>query len=361
MVILNRAGRAGRKGFALLLSVAMALAASGLAVAAGESAAEEPDAVLYIYTWSNYFDSGVINAFQRQYDCRVEVSYFSSNEEMLESIASGYDVVTPSSYMSSIMQRQGLLLPLEHARLPNLRHIDESILHLTSDPDMAFSVPYTVTVSGVGYDPLRVDAAALGGWDIFGNTKYAGRMVMLDDMREAVGAALKHLGHSLNTVDDAELAQAEKLLLAWKRNLSAFAVDETRLILNPRDRIVSQVYNGDAALAISEGQDIGFFVPREGTSQALDDLVIPADAVTPELAHAFINFMLEPEIAKKNMEGILYYMPNKAAASMLDPKLKDNPAFALTPAIFERCEVIRDLGDDNAKYEEIWERVRGGD
>ncbi|MCC8190582.1 MAG: spermidine/putrescine ABC transporter substrate-binding protein, partial [Planctomycetes bacterium] len=185
------------------------LAAALLATVAGTAAAGER--VLYVYTWSDYFDPEVIAAFERENGCQVAIDYFDSNEAMyakLKAGGGGYDILTPSSYMSALMHRQGMLQPLDHAKLPNLEHLDKTFSAYTEDPDMAFSVPYTRTISGVGYDTRRVKAEDCGRWDIFANPAYAKRMTMLNDMRETIGAALKHLGYSLNSVDEAELAQA---------------------------------------------------------------------------------------------------------------------------------------------------------
>lgn len=331
---------------------------------AAPAGAEAGERTLYIYTWNDYFDSEVINLFQQSFDCRVEMGYFSSNEAMYESLAAGgggYDIVTPSSYMSSIMYRDGLLLPLDHARIPNLAHIDRESVPETEDPDFVYSVPYTISVSGVCYDIGRVDAEDIGGWDIFANPKYRGRMTLINDQRETMGAALRHLGYSANSTDDAQLEAARRTLLEWRGNLSSFLDDDVTLELNPRTRVVSHAYSGDAALAISENDNLGFYVPREGSTQAVDDFVVMADAENPDLAHAFINFLLDPDIASRNMEGIFFFMPNSEALLLVDPELRSNPAFNLSHDALMRCEALRDLGDDGEKYETIWNEVAGGE
>ncbi len=339
-----------------------AAAAVALAVWSGAAAAEDLPKV-HVYTWSDYFDSEVLRDFEMQAKCRLEVDYFDSNESMyanLKAGGGGYDIITPSSYMLAIMRRQDMLLPLDHAKLPNLSHIDGAATRFTEDPEMEYGVPYTRTVTGVGYNVRRVDEKDLGSWDIFSNAAYAKRMTMLNDMRESIGAALKFLGYSLNTTNERELAEAGEVLLEWKANLARFDVDEARNGLADGAFLVIQGYNGDVALIMDEAPDIAFFIPKEGSSLASDDFVIAKDSPSAELAHAFINYMLQPEVARKNMESIRYYMPNPEALKLLNPALLECPAFAVSDEIMAKCEVVRDLGPDNTKYLAVWERVKAG-
>ncbi|MDR1611147.1 MAG: spermidine/putrescine ABC transporter substrate-binding protein [Planctomycetota bacterium] len=317
--------------------------------------------VLHIYTWSDYFDPDVIAAFEDRYDCRVSIDYFDSNEAMYAKIkagAGGYDLITPSSYMSAVMRKQDLLVPMDHSLLPNLVNMDRAFTALTEDPELAYSVPYTRTVSGVGYNRERLGEVVEKSWGIFARDDLSRRMTMLNDLRETIGAALKHLGYSLNTTNEEELEEAGKLLLGWKRNLAKFEVDEAKIGLGSGEFHVIHGYNGDVALIMEENEGIGFFVPEEGSSLASDDFVILKGAANPELSHAFINYMLDPEVALRNMEGIFYYMPNPAAVEMLDSGFRDSPAFALPDAVLAKCEVIRDLGADNALYVKIWDMVK---
>ena len=319
--------------------------------------------VLHVYTWSDYFDSEALSLFEKQNKCRVSIDYFDSNESMyakLKAGGGGYDVITPSSYMSSVMNRQGMLKKLDHAAIPNLGNMDKSFTRLTEDPEMTYSVPYTRTVSGVGYDSRRVKKDDLGSWNIFANPSYAKRMTMLNDMRETIGAALKYLGYSLNTTDEKELAEAGDLLVAWKKNLAKFDVDEAKIGLGAGEFLVIHGYNGDVALIMEDNPDISFYIPKEGSSLASDDFVVASDSPHADLAHAFINHFLDPEVAAMNMESIRYFMPNPEAVDMLDGELRDNPAFNVPESAMEKCEVIRDLGADNGKYIKIWDRVKAG-
>ncbi len=319
---------------------------------------------LHIYTWSDYFDPDVLYEFESRFKCRVQVDYFDSNEAMYAKIKAGgggYDVITPSSYMSALMRAQDMLSFLDHDKLPNLENIDKAFLAFTGDEAMRYSVPYTRTVTGVGYDTRKAEAADLGSWSIFGNARFANRMTMLNDIREGLGAALKYLGYSLNSVDAAEVEMAGEQLVLWKRNLAKFDVDEAKIGLGAGEFIVVQGYNGDIALVMEENPHIGFYVPKEGSSLAADDFVVPVGAGNPDLAHAFINYMMDPEVALANMEGIHYYMPNPEALERLPVELKENPAFFVDDAVVAKCEVIRDLGEFNAVYARTWDKVKASE
>lgn len=333
-------------------------------VAISSHALAGQERTLRVYTWTDYFDLEVVYEFERRNGCRVTLDYFDSGDAMyakLKAQGGGYDVVISPSYMSAIMKLQGMIRDIDHAALPNLKHIDRSLAALTEDPGMAYSVPYTRVVSGVGYNRKRVGPGDIGSWDIFGKTAYAKRMTLANDVRETLGAALKYLGHSLNTTDADELSAAGDLLVAWKPNLAKFEIDEAKLGLVTGEFTAVHSYNGDIALVMQESADIDFFFPREGASLAVDGMVIAAGAENPELAHAFLNHMLEPEMAAENMIGIRYYMPNPDAIRLLPDELRDTPTFKVPEDVLEKCEVIRDLGADNAKYIDVWNRVKGAE
>lgn len=350
----------------LLSRLAAVLALCALAAWVGSAPvhAGEEKTILRICAWSDFFDLQVLADFEERYDCVVAIDTFDSNEAMLEDIQDGsgepYDIVTPSSYMSSEMHRLGLLRSLDHALIPNLANLDAAFLAALPDPEMRYSVPYTRTVTGIGFN--RQALGNLGKtWSVFGRRELAGRMTMLDDVRESMGAALKHLGYSLNTTDANELARAGDLLLDWRRNLAKFEVDEGNIGLGSGEYLAVHGYNGDLALLMEENDDIDFFVPEEGSAISVDDLVIMDVSGNRELAHRFINHLLDIDNAAMNMEGIRYYMPVPAAIAKLGPDLRENHAFAVPAETLDNCEQIRDLGTANELYLQEWARVKAGE
>ena len=349
-----RAARGGRRlrslfGVVLTGSVILATAACG---------GSKP--VLSLYTWSDYIKPELIRRFERERACRVVLDTFESNEAMyakLKAGASGYDLLTPSSYMVSLMHGQGMLARLDHALLPNLVHVDPDYLKIAVDKAMDHSVPYMLVVSGIAYLEGRVRDVA-PTWRMFGRTDLRGRMTMFNDMRETIGAALKCLGYSLNSTSAAELAEAEKLLLEWKKNLAKFDNEQYKIGLASGEFLLVHAWSGDIFQVRKENPDVRFFVPREGTVISCDDLVIPADARRPALAHAFIDFLLDPAVAAENTAAIYYLCPNRDSYPLLPAEIRDNPGIFLPPEIRAKSEMIADIGAANALYVAVWDRLK---
>jgi len=316
--------------------------------------------VLSVYTWSDYIKPELIRRFEREHACRVVLDTFESNEAMyakLKAGASGYDVLTPSSYMVSLMHDQDMLLRLDRSLLPNLVHVDPEYLKIAVDGTMDHSVPYMLVVSGIAYLEGRVENV-IPSWRMFGRADLRGRMTMFNDMRETIGAALKCLGHSINTTSEAELAEAETLLLEWKKNLAKFENEQYKIGLASGEFLLVHAWNGDVFQVRKENPDVRFFVPEEGTIISCDDLVIPADAREAALAHAFINFLHDPAVAAENTEFIYFLCPNKDSYPLLNPEIRDNPGIFLKPEIQSRSEMIADIGAANALYIKVWDRLK---
>lgn len=327
---------------------------------AGANAGERQS--LHVYTWSDYFDSEVISQFQEKYDCDVVLNFFDSNENLHKTLmldVGSFDVLTPSTYMAAVLWRDGFLAGLDHSLLPNLRHLAPEAVDLGDDPDMVYSIPYARTVTGVGYDRTRVPESERGSWAIFDSTALPGKTAFLSDAREALGAALKYLGHSLNTVDPGEIAEAGDVLRRWRRNIELFDVDGAKAGLIDGRYAYAQHYNGDVFQAMETDPDLDFFIPREGTAVSADSFAVSEYSPVKDLAHAFINHMLDPGVARRTMETVLYYMPNANALAMLPAKIRDSHAFSVPPEILEKSEVIRAVSAEvNDIYEKVWEEAR---
>ena len=344
----------------LFVGTALGLAAAGLAALLAAAGCGKARPVLSLYTWSDYIKPGLVRRFERERNCRVVMDTFESNEAMyakLKAGASGYDLLTPSSYMVSLMHAQGMLRKLDHGLLPNLVHVDPDYLAIAVDRTMDHSVPYMLVVSGIAYLEGRVKDV-VPSWRMFGREDLAGRMTMFNDMRETIGAALKTLGYSINTTSAPELAEAEALLLVWKKNLAKFENEQYKIGLASGEFLLVHAWNGDIFQVRRENPDVRFFVPEEGTIISCDDLVIPADAREPALAHAFIDFLHDPAVAAENTMAIFYLCPNKDSYPLLPAEIRDNPGIFIRPEIRARSEVIADIGAANALYVKVWDRLK---
>ena len=195
-------------------------------------------------------------------------------------------------------------------------------------------------------------------WALFDRAALAGRMTLLDDMRESIGAALKSLGHSINTRDEAQLAAARDVLIRWKKNIARFDNEGYKSGIDSAEFLLVHGYSGDLFQVQMENPKVEILIPREGVTIGCDEMVIPKTAKQPALAHALINFLLDPAIAAENMEWMGYLCPNTEALKEVDPEFLKNPAFAIPDAVKAKSEVIQDLGADLAKYTKVWDAVK---
>jgi len=315
---------------------------------------------LHLYTWADYISPEVVEQFEQQHACKVVIDTFDSNESMyakLKAGASGYDLIFPTAYMIQVMQAQGMLQDLDHALLPNLKHIDPAALSKLTDPKMHHSVPYTLgyAVIAVRKDKLK-DAEA--SWTMFDRPALAGRVTLLDDMRESIGAALKSLGHSSNTRDDAQLAAARDVLIRWKKHIARFDNEGYKAGIDSAEFLLVHGYSGDLFQVQSENAKVDILIPREGVTISCDEMVIPKGAKQTALAHALINHLLDPAVAAANMEWMGYLCPNLAALKQVSPEFQQNPAIQIPADVKAKSEVLEDLGPDLAKYTKVWDAVK---
>jgi len=218
-------------------------------------------------------------------------------------------------------------------------------------------VPYTFAYSAIAVRQDKIkDAEAT--WAMFDRTALAGRVTLLDDMRESIGAALKFLGHSINTHDEAQLTAARDVLIRWKKNIARFDNEGYKSGIDSAEFLLVHGYSGDLFQVQMENPKVQILLPREGVTIGCDAMVIPKTAKQPALAHALINFLLDPAIAAANMEWMGYYCPNKPALAHVSAEFLKNPAITIPPELQAKCEIIEDLGPDLAKYSKVWDQVK---
>lgn len=319
--------------------------------------------VLNIYNWADYVDEDQLAAFGEEFGCKVVVDTFDSNESMyakLKAGATGYDVIFPSSYMASTMHEQGMLLPLDASRLPNLVHLDERFAPLLIDKTHAYSVPYAFSYTCIAYRKDKVDHPT-ASWDLFDDPAYAGRMTLLNDIREVIGAALMKLGYPLNSTDETQINEAADLVIRWKQNIAKFDSEQYKTGIDSSEFVIVQGYSSDIQMVAEENDQIGMLFPREGMSACFDDMVIPASSDNPELALAFINFMCRPDVAAANMEWNLARIPNAAAYELVSDEVRGNAAIFLPPEVMATCRILEDVGSAIGLYSKAWDRIKAAE
>ena len=317
--------------------------------------------VLNLYIWSGYLAPDTLKVFEQRFQARVQCDLYDSVEALLAKLQSGnsgYDVVVPSDYAIQVLQRQRLLNPIDKAQIPNFAsNLDPQFLGRPFDRENRYSVPYTWGTTGIGYRKDRVGLLT-DGWQALWDERYRGRIVMLDDMRENFGAALKLAGFSINSRDSAQLQTAKALLDKQKPLLQAYNSSNFQELLVSGDAWLVQGWNGQIVKASRENPNIGYLLPREGTTIFIDSFCIPAGAAHKALAHQFINYMLEPETAAAVVNHTGYTVANRAARPYIHKTLLNNPALFPDSTQLDKCEMLEDLSDVVSMYDRLWTEVR---
>ncbi len=317
--------------------------------------------VLNLYIWTNYLPKNVIADFQRRTGIAVNVDTFDSNEAVLAKLQSGvadYDVVVPSDYMLKTLIPQGLVRPLDRSRLRHFKNLDPRFLDQRFDPGNRHSMPYLWGTTGIGFDKKKAQGA-VDSWRVLFDPKYAGRILMLDDPREAFGAALKLMGKSINEKDPVVLRQAAEMLKAQKPLVRTYNSSDFANLLAAGDVDLAQGWNGEiAAVVAREPGRLAYMVPKEGGTLWIDNLAIPKGARDLDAAYAFLNYVLEPDVAAAIVNGVHYAGANKAALPLIDAGIRQDPAIYPPKEVLDRCELIEDLGKTTQLIDELWTEVK---
>lgn len=314
---------------------------------------------IHLFMWADYIKPELIYRFERENNCRVVIDTYDSNEAMYAKLklgVTGYDLIFPSSYIFSIMLAQGMLEPFDLHEIPNSSFIDPIYLSKLKKGTINHGIPYMVSFTGIGYrqDKLQnLDPS----WRVFGERSLKGRMTMLNDMRETLGAALLYLGYSINTQNGTEIEKAADQLIVWKQNLAKFENEQYKNGIATAEFLVVQGYNGDISQVAEENPNVAFGYPKEGTAFSLDLVAVPRNAPNKKLAEKFINFLLEPEVAAENIQFTKFLSPNVKAYELLD-ELKDNPALFPPKEVLEKAEILDQVDDAINLYIRAWDRVK---
>lgn len=316
---------------------------------------------LHVYIWEDYIDPELIEQFEKEYDCEVKIDTFANNELMyskLKNGASGYDIVVPSSYMAKVMYGQDMLEKLDPEKLPEVtKYYDKAFDVLNEDKEHAYSVPYFISFTGIGYDSSKVKDFD-PSWKMFEREDLKGKTSLLDDYREVLGAALRTLGYDVNTTDQDELDKAVELARKWKRNIAKFGVDDSRQSLVDGSFYMIQTYSGDLLQHAVENPDLKFVIPREGSTATFDNLCILKGSEQKDLAYKFINFLYKKDIATRNMNYVMYRMPHSEAVKHVDESFRNHELFNINPETFKLCTPLKDLGKNQKMYSKAWDKIK---
>ena len=284
------------------------------------SRTEKPTPVVNLAIWPNYISKETIQEFEKTTGSHVQMTNFSSNEELLAKLqggATGYDVILPADYMVFVLQKLGLVEPLDYSQIPNSQLLDPKFLKRYYDLKNTVSLPLDWGTTGFAVNRSLYKGSLRGWKDLLTQKDLDGKFSLLDDMREVIGAALKALGYSLNSKNPDELQKAKELLLGARKRVKAFTSEPIMALVN-KDVAVAHAFMTDALLARQRGgESIDFVLPSEGGVLWVDNLCIPKGAQHIKEAHALINYLLEPKVNADRAMGIFVAPLSLRALSLL--------------------------------------------
>jgi spermidine/putrescine-binding protein len=290
---------------------------------------------LNVYNWSAYVAPDTIPRFEAEFGVRARYGVYESNEEMLAKVwtgNSGWDVAFPSHYLIRPMRENGLLAGIDREALRNLGNLEERFQSPPWDPRLEWSVPYMWGATGIVYN--RKLSPAPARWADLWNPALKGRVTMLDDPAEVLGAALRKLGYSLNSTEPDQLAAAAREAIAQKALLRAYLNAEVRDQLVAGDVLAAQLWATTAQQAMDASAQLAFVYPAEGFAVYVDTAVILRESRRRELAHRFIDYLLRPEVGASVVRASRTATANAAARRLL-------PEAAASRVLYPPEEVLR--------------------
>ena len=329
----TRAMRVFKRAVAFAVCAALVLGIGGFILFARGSGEEQ--VTLNVYNWGQYIADGsddsmdIIAEFEKRYpNIKVNYQTYDSNETMYSKLVNGgitVDVIIPSDYMIARMRQEGMLLELDFDNIPNYQYIDETFKGTSYDPENRYSVPYTWGTVGIIYNSKYVDEADVTGWELLWNEKYAGKILMFDNSRDAFGITQYMLGYDANTTDETELQHCAEKLAEQKPVLQQYVMDQIFATMQNEEAWIAAYYAGDYLVMAEENPDLKFFLPEhQGFNLFIDAMCIPSCAQEKEAAEVFINFLCDPEISAANMDWVCYSTPISEARQYLDPEIANS-------------------------------------
>lgn len=329
--------------------------------------APKDEKVVHLYTWTEYVPEGLLDEFTKETGIKVIQSSLQSNEEMYAKIKAqliggndGYDVIAPTSYFVPKMAREGMLLELDHSKLPVIAELDPNMLNKSYDKGNKYSLPQLLGAPGIAFNTdVYGDGSQFTSWGDLWKSEYKGKVQLLDDAREVFNIALLKMGKDPNTKDPTEIKAAYEELLKLRPNVLTFTSDNPANTFISGETQLGQIWNGSVRIAKKEHAPVNMIYPKEGPVLWVDNLAIPKNAKHVEAAHKLINYLLSKETAAKLTLAIGYPTSNKAAQSLLPDEITKDPAIYPPAEVLNNSYWQTDVGDDAVQlYENYYQQLK---
>lgn len=355
----------------LLLGSALTLSVSGMASAS----------TVHVYNWSDYISETALDDFKQKHDISVIYDVFDSNETLegkLLAGRSGYDVVVPSDHFLARQIQAGVFQKLDRSLLPNWSNLEEQLMEqvATNDPGNQYAVPYLWGTNGIGYNKARVEEVlgvdSIDSWAVLFEPEYMEKLsacgvAFLDSADEMLPSVMQYMGLDPNSHNAADYEQALEKLNQVRPYVTYFHSSKYVSDLANGNICVAAGFSGDVLQAADRadeaghGIEIAYSIPKEGGNLWFDMLAIPADATNIQEAHAFINYLLEPEVIAGISDYVGYANPNKYADELMDEEVRNNPGVYPAQEVLDKMYVSEPLPANVQRIKtRAWTRFKSG-
>lgn len=347
---------------AALVSLSLvAMSITGCGASAGDSASAD-QGTLNIFVWTEYLPDSVVEKFEKETGIKVNVSTYSSNEDMLakvkSEIAGAYDVLNPSDYMVAQLISQGMLKELDFEQLPNFSHIGESYKNPAYDPGNVYSVPYMGGAGAIVVNRDKVDIEIDSYADLF-DPALEGKLVVLDDFRAVIGMTSKAIGYDMNETDTAKLAEVSDKLMELKNNVVLYDSDSPKSALISGDCSAGMIWSAEVAMAMEEVPSIEVVYPEEGAYLFFDNWVVTKESPNYDNAMKWINFVMEPENMAMILEEFPYLCANTDAIELMGEEYSSNEAKNPPAEAIAKGSYVENLDSSVLDlYSEMWTKLK---
>ncbi len=348
----------------LAAAVSLSLAVMSLtgcgSKATGSATTEQGE--LNIFVWTEYLPDSVVEKFENETGIKVNVSTYSSNEDMLAKVksetAGAYDLLVPSDYMVAQLIAQDMLKELDFEKLPNFSHIGDSYKNPSYDPGNVYSVPYMGGAGAIVVNTDKVDMEITSYADLF-DPSLEGKLVVLDDFRAVIGMTSKALGYDLNETDPGKLSEVSDKLMELKKNVVLYDSDSPKSALISGDCAAGMIWSAEVAMAMEEVPSIKVIYPEEGAYLFFDNWVVTKESPNYENALKWINFIMEPESMELVLAEFPYLCANTDAVALMGEEYSSNPAKNPPADAISKGSYVENLDSATLDiYNEMWTKLK---
>ena len=353
-----------RKTVSIAIIAALLIGTGSVFFISSNSSASS-DRTLTVLNYGKYFDEDTLKQFEAETGITVKYEEYEDPEEMYTKYKSGaidYDVICTSEYIIGKLINEGEVNEIDYDSIENYSNIDPSIIEMSSsyDPEHKYTLPYFYGTVGILYNKTMVDPEDLKSWNCLWNGKYAGNMIMINSVRDAMTPALATLGYSINDTNEDHLREALQLLINQKPDVTAYLVDETCDEMVAENAAMAICYSGEAASAMDLNENLDYTVPSEGSNIWIDSWFIPKTCQHSEEALEFLNYICRDDAAEANFEYVYYASPVISVVENMSDEDRENEAINPPTEVIERCEIYKTLNDDETELlNTLWQELKG--